>query len=176
MGLLHGTAIAIAVDPDGPLLGALLRGPSGAGKSSLASSIIEQCPWRRSRLVADDQVEMVVGNGRWIARPPAVLAGQIELFGYGPKPIRSVGEIEIRLVFDLLPPGEGRGDRILSLTSTVPDADASGRPSAKDTPAPLHLPFFMHCIDPASKIRALGRLFISGQIGPDEAHNTPLHF
>ena len=72
--LIHGTSIEI----DGA--GILLRGPPGSGKSDLALRLISEC---EARLVADDQVEVSMRDGRLVARAPAPLAGMIEVRGLG---------------------------------------------------------------------------------------------
>jgi hypothetical protein len=96
--LIHATAIALAVDPDGPLAGALLLGPSGSGKSSLALAAIESCPFRRTAMVADDQV-LIAANGEAFAPKP--LQGMIEIRGYGPARIRALDRTTIIAAFDL---------------------------------------------------------------------------
>lgn len=101
--LLHATAVALAVDADGPRPGVLLLGPSGAGKSSLALSLIESCPFRRTALVADDQV-LIDRSGHALA-PPKLL-GLIEVRGYGPAPARSVASARLAVAFDLGLPSE----------------------------------------------------------------------
>jgi HPr kinase/phosphorylase len=55
--------------------GVLLLGPPGAGKSDLALRLLD----RGFLLVADDRVEIVDG----VARPPALLAGLLEVRGLG---------------------------------------------------------------------------------------------
>ncbi len=72
--LIHGTSVEI----DGA--GILLRGPPGSGKSDLALRLISE---REARLVADDQVVVSPRDGRLVARPPATLAGMIEVRGLG---------------------------------------------------------------------------------------------
>lgn len=96
--LIHATAIALAVDPDGPLAGLLLLGPSGAGKSSLALAAMESCPFRRTALVADDQV-IVAANGE--ASAPKALQGLIEVRGFGPAHLRALDRTKIIAAFDL---------------------------------------------------------------------------
>lgn len=64
----------------------LIRGPAGSGKSRLALNLI-QAAWRGqlifARLVADDRVHIEAAHGRLIARPPAALAGLLEVRGFG---------------------------------------------------------------------------------------------
>ena len=72
--LIHGTSVEI----DG--VGILMRGPPGSGKSDLALRLISE---RDARLVADDQVEVSLRDGRLVARAPATLAGMIEVRGLG---------------------------------------------------------------------------------------------
>lgn len=103
-GLIHATAVALAVDPDGPLAGVLLLGASGAGKSRLALAAIEACPWRRTALIADDAVQAWGEGGAVLARAPARIAGVIELRGLGPVPVRSVERARLVAAFDLAAP------------------------------------------------------------------------
>ncbi len=98
---LHATAIAIAVDADGPLAGALILGSSGAGKSALALSLIETCPFRRTALVADDIVFIEASCGRLIARGPASIAGMLEIRGFGPARARTISACGLLLAVDL---------------------------------------------------------------------------
>jgi hypothetical protein len=95
---IHATAIALAVDADGPLAGVLLLGSSGAGKSSLALAAIEGCSFRRTALIADDQVVIVAGGA---ASAPKALKGLIEVRGFGPAAIRSVPTAQLVAAFDL---------------------------------------------------------------------------
>lgn len=99
--LIHATALALAVDPDGPLAGVLLLGASGAGKSRLALAAIETCPWRRTALIADDAVSAWGEGGAVQARAPARIAGLIEVRGFGPVPVRSVEKARLVAAFDL---------------------------------------------------------------------------
>lgn len=98
---LHATAIALAVDPDGPLAGALFLGAPGAGKSLLALAAIEACPYRRTALVADDAVLIRAMNGAAIASAPDPIRGLIELRGFGPARVRSLPDVRLIAVFDL---------------------------------------------------------------------------
>ena len=99
--LIHGTVVAVAVDPDGPLAGILITGPSGSGKSALALSLVERCPWRRSALVADDAVLVdVIGAALW-ASAPKKTSGLIEVRGWGPAKIRCVGSAKLTAAFNV---------------------------------------------------------------------------
>jgi hypothetical protein len=102
--LVHGAAVAVAVDPDGPLAGALLLAPSGYGKSGLALALIETCPWRRTALIADDAVLISAGAGGLVARAPQSIAGLIEIRGFGPAAVRRVGAARLLAGFDLAAP------------------------------------------------------------------------
>jgi serine kinase of HPr protein (carbohydrate metabolism regulator) len=59
--------------------GILLLGPSGRGKSDLALRLID----RGARLVADDRCDIWFDRGRLWCRPPAELAGKLEVRGIG---------------------------------------------------------------------------------------------
>jgi len=64
----------------------LIRGPAGSGKSRLALNLIQAAASGRlvfARLVADDRVHVEAAHDRLIARPPAVLAGLLEVRGLG---------------------------------------------------------------------------------------------
>jgi serine kinase of HPr protein (carbohydrate metabolism regulator) len=70
---------------------ALIRGPAGSGKTHLTLALIGAARTghiRFARLVADDRVEVTVCHGRLLLRPPAALAGLIEVRGIG---IRRMG-------------------------------------------------------------------------------------
>ncbi len=133
---IHGAAVAVALDPDGPLEGALILGPSGCGKSALALSLIEACPWGRTALVADDVVVAVRRGDAIIARAPQGIAGVIEIRGFGPARARAVSESRLIAAFELslsperLPEpkiwtlGDARG---LSLWPFHPGGDAPAR-------------------------------------------------
>lgn len=92
--LVHATAVAI----EGEAL--LLRGPSGAGKSDLALRLLEG----GARLVADDQSEVSRRGDRLWVRPPAALAGLIEVRGLGILRLEALAEAPLALVVDLVPP------------------------------------------------------------------------
>ena len=90
--LVHATAVA----HDG--VAALLRGPSGAGKSDLALRLIDQ-GWQ---LIADDQTEVQVEDGRLMARAPQSIAGKIEVYGLGIFETSILETAPIVLVVDLI--------------------------------------------------------------------------
>jgi HPr kinase/phosphorylase len=65
---------------------ALIRGPAGSGKSRLVMTLLNMSatgllPF--ARLVADDRVLIEERHGRLLARPPAALAGLLEVRGLG---------------------------------------------------------------------------------------------
>jgi HPr kinase/phosphorylase len=90
---LHASCVA----RDGA--GVLLLGPAGVGKSDLALRLLA----RGFDLVADDQVEVADG----IARPPAALAGLLEVRGLGITRLPHVPEARLVLAVDL-----ARGERL----------------------------------------------------------------
>ena len=98
---ITGVVVAVGVDADGPLHGVLLLGAPGAGKSRTALELIETCPWRRTRLVADDAAEVSVEKKRLVARPPEPIAGLLELRGFGPAPVKSISRAPLLAGFDL---------------------------------------------------------------------------
>lgn len=82
--------------------GVLLRGPSGAGKSDLALRLIDA----GARLIADDRVDLAVESGRLVARPPAILAGRLEVRGLGLVTVPWVAAAPLALVVDLVAPAQ----------------------------------------------------------------------
>jgi HPr kinase/phosphorylase len=89
----YGTCVA----KDGA--GVLLIGPPGSGKSDLALRLLYQ----GFQLIADDQVAIEDG----IAKPPAALAGLLEVRGLGIVRFAHMAEARIELVVEL-----GRGARL----------------------------------------------------------------
>lgn len=87
----------------------LIRGPSGAGKSRLVLDVIAAAAAGRfaftrlsfARLLADDRVHVEGVNGRVIARPPAVLAGLLEVRGLGLLRLPFEPAAAVSLVVDL---------------------------------------------------------------------------
>ena len=98
--LIYGTCVALGTKA------ALLRGGSGAGKSDFALRFLSlpseagQLP----RLVADDQVQVEVRDGRLVASPPAALAGKLEVRGLGIVEVQHLNEASLVLVVDFVEP------------------------------------------------------------------------
>ncbi len=78
----------------------MLRGASGCGKSDLALRLIDG----GARLVADDQVELFALSQHLVARPPAALAGLLEVRGIGIMAIPHVAEVRVLMVVDMVQP------------------------------------------------------------------------
>lgn len=96
MTLVHGTCVAIAGR------GVLLRGPSGSGKSDLALRLIDG----GALLVADDQTRLELDGEVLLARPPAAIAGMIEVRGLGLVRLPHLERAPLDLVIDLVSPSE----------------------------------------------------------------------
>lgn len=99
--LNHASVVALAIDQDGPLAGVMIEGASGSGKSDLALRLIEDCPWRRTVLVADDSALISVEQGRIIARPPGTVVGEMEIRGIGIAPVPFRDRVRLRAVVRL---------------------------------------------------------------------------
>jgi len=84
---IHGSCVA----RDGA--GVLILGPSGTGKSDLALRLLG----RGFILVADDQVDVEGG----IARPPAALAGLLEVRGLGIVRLPYLSGVKLHVVIAL---------------------------------------------------------------------------
>jgi HPr kinase/phosphorylase len=87
----------------------LIRGPSGAGKSRLAFDLIAAPRGLLfARLVADDRVSLEAHCGRLIARPPAGLAGLLEVRGLGIRRLPFEEVAAVGRVIDLADPDGAR--------------------------------------------------------------------
>lgn len=75
----------------------LLHGASGAGKSDLALRLID----RGAALVSDDYTLVERVGDRLVARPPATIAGRIEVRGIGIIDMPYLHEAHVRLVIAL---------------------------------------------------------------------------
>ncbi len=104
--------------------GLLIRGPAGSGKSRLALALIDAAATgliRFARLVADDRIELTASHGRLLLRPPAALAGLIEVRGLGVRKIAYEPVAVAGLVVDL---AAADGERIPP--SSAQSADIKG--------------------------------------------------
>jgi HPr kinase/phosphorylase len=109
---VHGTCVA----REGA--GVLLLGPAGAGKSDLALRLLS----RGFDLVADDQV--LIEDGA--ARPPALLAGLLEVRGLGILRVPHAAPARLALAVELgvserLPEARQHQELALPLVRVVPD-------------------------------------------------------
>jgi HPr kinase/phosphorylase len=99
--LVYGTCVALGA------IGALLQGPSGSGKSDLALRfVLEAPPHLDAALVSDDQVLVERVEGTLIARPPATIAGKIEVRGIGIIALPFRAQAELRLLIQLSDPAD----------------------------------------------------------------------
>lgn len=76
---IHATLVAVPRPGQATPGGALLLGPPGSGKSDVALRLIEA----GAVLVADDQVDLSLGDGGLWGAAPAATAGLIEARGIG---------------------------------------------------------------------------------------------
>ena len=107
METIHGTAVTI----DGA--GVLLRGPSGSGKSDLALRLIDG----GAALVADDRVVLSRHGDDVMAAVPETIAGKLEVRGLGIVRLPAAAAPPLRLVVDLVRPGDV--ERLPKATETV---------------------------------------------------------
>jgi HPr kinase/phosphorylase len=94
---VHATLVAV-MRPDGGKSGVLLFGSPGAGKSEVALRLIET----GAVLVADDQVELTLGDGGLWGAPPEKIAGLIEARGIGLLRLPFEPRVRIALGVELL--------------------------------------------------------------------------
>ena len=99
--IIHATALRLgragAAFGAPPGLGILLLGRSGAGKSDLALRLMAA----GARLVADDRTELYVARGALYARPPARIAGLLEVRGVGILEVPYARQVKVTLVAEL---------------------------------------------------------------------------
>ncbi len=102
--LVHATAVASAE------YCILITGPSGSGKSDLALRLIGVPPSGLQlppfSLVSDDQVLLAREGEHLIARPPATIAGRMEVRGLGLLDMPYTGSAQVRLIIQLTAPDE----------------------------------------------------------------------
>lgn len=93
---IHASCVAI----DGQAV--LVEGRSGTGKSDLALRLID----RGATLVSDDYTVLLRVKGALIARPPANLAGKMEVRGIGIVELPHVADVPVALLVAIteLPP------------------------------------------------------------------------
>ena len=91
--LAYGTCVALKH------VAALLEGPPGSGKSDLALRFVLGAA--DAALVSDDQVLIERSGSRLLARPPATIAGKLEVRGVGIVELPYLAEAELRLVIRL---------------------------------------------------------------------------
>lgn len=96
METIHGTAVILCG------AGILLRGPSGSGKSDLALRLIDG----GAALVADDRVVLSREGADIVAAAPDTIAGRLEVRGLGIVRLPAAGPAPLRLVADLVAPGD----------------------------------------------------------------------
>lgn len=116
---LHGTAIGVALDLDGPLRGVLLVGPPGSGKSRLAAELIAHCPHQRTGLIADDLITFDTCG--WAVTPEA--GPLLHLRGVGIAKVRGAPPMAIDFVVTLGPSDNDNAIKVeeaLSGAQTVP--------------------------------------------------------
>ena len=102
-GTLHASVVLVGARA------ILIRGESGSGKSRLALELLQAAAGGRvafARLVADDRVLVAPAHGRLVARPPAPLAGLLEIRGLGIRRLPYEPVAAVGLVVDLAAPAE----------------------------------------------------------------------
>lgn len=93
---LHATCVSISGT------GVLIRGASGSGKSDLALRLIDL----GAELVSDDYCEVVVEGSRLMATAPSVIAGKLEIRGFGIIRLPHIEKVAVGLIVDLCKPQE----------------------------------------------------------------------
>jgi len=88
--------------------GVLIEGTSGAGKTSLALGLLERAKAQMldARFVADDQALLDTQSGILLASVPDVIAGKVEIRGYGIAQIEHQPSTQIDVIVRLVPDEE----------------------------------------------------------------------
>lgn len=146
MVTIHGTCVLVGG------IGVLLRGRSGGGKSDVAVRLIDA----GALLVADDQVQVRMEQGRLMASAPAPLAGLIEVRGVGILPVPTAETAEIRLVVDLVP---------ADAVERLPDPQSV---TLLDRPVP-HLALSPFDASTPAKLRLAAAAVVAGRLGTTPA-------
>lgn len=94
--LLHASCIALEKR------GVLLAGPPGAGKSDLALRLIDS----GAQLVADDQTELRIEQGKLVASAPTPIVGLMEVRHVGLLRMPALASAPVALYVELAPPDE----------------------------------------------------------------------
>lgn len=100
--LIHATLITV----EGR--GVLIKGPSGSGKSDLALRLItcQFAPYlceTQPKLVADDQVQLIIRDGRLFGSAPANLQGLLEVRQLGIETVPFAKQSMVNLCVSLTP-------------------------------------------------------------------------
>jgi HPr kinase/phosphorylase len=113
---IHASCVAVGAR------GILLLGASGQGKSDIAMRLID----RGARLVADDRCDIWTDENQLWCRPPALLAGKLEIRGLGivdepyTAPVALALAVRLSANYDRMPPAEQMekiADRSLALVT-----------------------------------------------------------
>jgi len=113
---IHASAVLI-----GPHA-VLIRGSAGAGKSRLALNLIQSAPHgplKLARLVADDRVHVQAAHARLVARPPAAIAGLLEIRGIGIRQLPYEPLAVVSWVVDLGEAGTSRMPDSAAITTNI---------------------------------------------------------
>lgn len=103
--IFHATCIALRREVSGSWAGVLIRGPSGSGKSDLALRLLHDRP-QETRLVADDYIELALGEGVLIGTPPVPIAGKLEVRGIGIVSMAHLSKVSVKAVVSLVEPAK----------------------------------------------------------------------
>jgi len=132
---LHASAVLVGAGA------VLIRGPSGSGKSRLVLGLLDAAKAGRlrfARLVSDDRTEIAVAHGRVLAKPPAPLAGLLEIRGLGVRRLDYEPQALVGLVVDL---AAEDGDRLPAAAGRTTELDGVTLPrlpvAAGQDPLPL---------------------------------------